>query len=306
MEEFCERVLRISADRLDQPTNGDLRRWVAALAELPSRDRCHLELDAVPTVVGDSEQSDERLRELLMTFHPWRKGPLQFLDHYIDTEWRSDWKWERVKDFVDLDRKTVLDIGCGNGYFGWRMLESGADFVLGLDPILRFVMQFEVFRRYVKATQNHFVVPLIDTDLPEKLSAFDVVFSMGVLYHRTSPIDHLRSLAGALRVGGQVVLETLIVEDDAASVLVPQDRYAQMRNVWFLPSVSMLRRWLERTGFTDVKTIDITTTTPDEQRSTDWMTFQSLVNFLDPSDHGKTIEGYPAPVRATLIATKER
>nr|WP_169730591.1 DUF1698 domain-containing protein [Carnimonas nigrificans] len=44
----------------------------------------------------------------------------------------------------------------------------------------------------------------------------------------------------------------------------------------------------------------------DEQRSTEWMTFQSLKDFLDPEDQHKTIEGYPAPRRALLVATREK
>jgi tRNA (mo5U34)-methyltransferase len=241
-----------------------------------------------------------------MRFHPWRKGPLWFFDHKIDTEWRSDWKWNRVCDAVSLQGCRVLDVGCGNGYFGWRMIEAGAEWVLGFDPILRFLMQFEVFNRYAAGPARHFVVPLADSDLPARLNAFDVVFSMGVLYHRTSPIDHLRSLADALVPGGTLILETLIIEGEGHRVLVPEDRYAQMRNVWFLPTVEMLRLWLRRTGFEAVELVDVSATTTAEQRSTDWMTFQSLADFLSPDDASKTIEGYSAPIRATLKAIRPR
>lgn len=304
MDDFADDVMRISAERLHQPTNGDLKRWVAAFEHLPDPNFCELDLTDGVRVKGITDLDAAEQRDLLMQFHPWRKGPLTFLDHHIDTEWRSDWKWNRICHAIDLKRKSVVDVGCGNGYYGWRMLEAGAEFVLGMDPILRFVMQYEVFRRYATEPRRHFVVPMIDTDLPEKGCEFDVAFSMGVLYHRTSPIDHLRSLAGALTGGGELVLETLIVEQETPTVLVPEDRYAQMRNVWFLPSISMLTLWLKRTGFRNIKTIDVTATSTDEQRSTDWMTFQSLSDFLDPNDKTKTIEGYPAPVRVVMTATK--
>ncbi|MEO1525166.1 MAG: tRNA 5-methoxyuridine(34)/uridine 5-oxyacetic acid(34) synthase CmoB [Planctomycetota bacterium] len=302
--EFADHIRQLSAKRLDQPTNGDLRRWVAAIEELPPPETCRLDTsNGDVRVVGHSSET-KTLRETLMCFHPWRKGPFHFLDLFIDTEWRSDWKWDRIAGSIDLKNRSVLDVGCGNGYYGWRMLAAGASFVLGFDPILRFLMQFEVFSRYADKANAHYVVPLIDSDLPEKLEAFDVAFSLGVLYHRTSPIDHLRSLHGAIRPGGTLVLETLIVEDNEPSVLVPEDRYAQMRNVWFLPSRAMLTRWLARTGFESVRTIDVTRTTTEEQRRTDWMTFQSLSDFLDPADASRTIEGYPSPVRATVTAIK--
>ena len=303
-DDFADSVRQVCARRLDQPTNGDLKRWIAALDQLPSKENCQLEYNDDSVRVVGTEADQASLRESLLKFHPWRKGPFDFLGLSIDTEWRSDWKWNRISGSIDLNQKSVIDVGCGNGYYGWRMLSEGASIVMGLDPILRFLMQFEVFNRYALPPRRNFVVPMIDTDLPERLAAFDVAFSAGVLYHRTSPIDHLRSLAGALVEGGKLVLETLIIEDDVPSVLVPEDRYAQMRNVWFLPSISMLQRWIRRTGFDQIELIDVTPTTTAEQRSTDWMTFQSLKDFLDPNDPLKTIEGYPAPVRATLVATR--
>jgi tRNA (mo5U34)-methyltransferase len=301
---FADSVSQICAQRLDQPSNGDLKRWSIALDTLPPPAGRTLQYDDTGVRVVGRPVDQATLRDRLMSFHPWRKGPFEFLGLTIDSEWRSDWKWDRIAGSIDLRQKSVLDVGCGNGYYGWRMLAAGADFVLGLDPILRFLMQFEVFNRYAPDPRRHFVVPLIDTDLPEKLAAFDVAFSAGVLYHRTGPIDHLRSLAGAITPGGTLVLETLIIAGDGCDVLVPRDRYAQMRNVWFLPTIKMLRRWLNRTGFELSETIDVTPTTADEQRSTDWMTFQSLPDFLDPDDPTRTIEGYPAPIRATLIAKR--
>jgi tRNA (mo5U34)-methyltransferase len=104
--------------------------------------------------------------------------------------------------------------------------------------------------------------------------------------------------------GGELVLETLVVEGDAQQALVPEDRYAMMRNVWFLPSVPALELWLRRAGYVDVRCVDVSRTSIEEQRSTEWMKFQSLPDFLDPADHTLTCEGLPAPTRAVLIARK--
>ena len=142
----------------------------------------------------------------------------------------------------------------------------------------------------------------MDACLVPRLNAFDIAVSMGVLYHRTSPIDHLQMLRESLRRGGQLVLETLIIESNDPVVLVPEGRYAKMRNVWFIPSLSMLTLWLQRTGFRDIKVIDVTPTTSEEQRRTQWMTFESLEDFLNPNDSAQTAEGYPAPIRASVTA----
>ena len=94
--------------------------------------------------------------------------------------------------------QAVLDVGCGNGYYGWRMLEAGASFVLGLDPFLLYVMQFEFLRRYAPDNTPHFLLPLADDALTNAPALFDIAVSMGVLYHRASPIEHLQLLWNTL------------------------------------------------------------------------------------------------------------
>ena len=286
--------------------HGSLETWISAWNLLPSADNAQLiaDRDAV-TIVGDHYGDDPAaLRQTLMAFHPWRKGPFEILGVPIDTEWRSCLKWDRLAPHVNFHNCRVLDVGCGNGYYGWRMLQAGANLVLGFDPFLLFLMQFEVIRRYAAANAQHYVLPMTDQDIPERLNFFNVTLSMGVLYHRTSPIDHLQSLWHSLRPGGTLVLETLILESAAVTCLVPDDRYAKMRNVWFIPSIAMLQLWLKRTGFRDMQVLDISPTTTAEQRRTDWMTFESLADFLDPSDSNRTIESHPAPVRVMIVARK--
>jgi len=177
------------------------------------------------------------------------------------------------------------------------MLGAGADMVIGVDPNWLFFCQFQAVQRYLPNLPA-WHLPFALEDLPASLEGFDTVFSMGVFYHRRSPIEHLLALKDCLVKGGELVLETLVIEGDVQQVLVPED------NVWFLPSVPALERWLRRAGFSDVRCVDVSVTSLEEQRSTEWMRYQSLSDFLDPSDSGKTIEGLPAPRRATLVARK--
>ena len=246
----------------------------------------------------------KKLESLLKTFHPWRKGPYTVHDIHIDTEWRSDWKWDRVLPHISpLKNRSVLDVGCGNGYHMWRMLGEGARLTVGIDPSHLFLVQFEAIRKLMGDDQRAHLLPLGIEQLP-KLEAYDTVFSMGVLYHRRSPLDHLIQLKDQLVSGGELVLETLVIEGDENAVLVPVDRYAQMRNVYFFPSARALKRWLEQVGFEDVRIVDENVTTVGEQRTTEWMTHNSLPDYLDPNDPSKTVEGHPAPRRAVLVATK--
>ncbi|ART78883.1 tRNA 5-methoxyuridine(34)/uridine 5-oxyacetic acid(34) synthase CmoB [Oceanisphaera avium] len=287
--------------------HGDLARWVRALHKLPYLPTERIELlDSVsigrPGEISLGEQ--KKITSLLDQFHPWRKGPFEVHGVHIDTEWRSDWKWQRLLPHISpLKHRYVLDVGCGSGYHLWRMRGAGAKMAVGIDPSPLFLCQFEAIKHFTNGYKGIQLLPLGIEELPE-LRAFDTVFSMGVLYHRKSPIDHLLQLKAQLCDGGELVLETLVIDGDDQQVLVPGERYAKMRNVWFIPSSQALVGWLQKCGFENIKIVDENTTQLGEQRRTDWMRNESLADFLDPEDASKTIEGYPAPKRTIIIANK--
>jgi len=320
MKQFNQFYQQISTNRLDHWLNtlpaqlshwhannlhGEFKHWQKTLDALPAQDS-QSAVDIVNTVkvgeLGDLDQGQfKRLENLMKKFKPWRKGPYHIHGLHIDTEWRSDFKWDRLAEHIsDLSGKYVLDIGCGSGYHLWRMRGAGAEFVVGIDPTQLFLMQFNAIKHFIDDSQVH-LLPLGVEQLPE-LKAFDTVFAMGVLYHRRSPIDFIYQLKSQLVKGGELVLETLIVDGDENTVLVPGERYAKMRNVWFLPSEKAMCAWLERCGFSNVRVVNTDITALDEQRKTEWIDTESLQDFLDPNDNSKTIEGYPAPKRAIFIA----
>lgn len=288
--------------------HGDHADWQSAFDALPAlaADTVTLDSPAITAARDTSPSNAERARleAALMGLHPWRKGPFDLLGVTIDSEWRSDLKWARLAPHLSsLGGRFVLDVGCGNGYYLWRMAGAGARAAIGVDPSQKFLFQFRAVQRYLR-TPGVFWLPLRSEDLPADMAAFDTVFSMGVLYHRRSPFRHLEELRAALRPGGELVLETLVVDGSPDTVLVPRGRYAGMRNVWFLPSPPALSNWLKRAGFDDVRIVDVTATTAEEQRATPWMRFHSLSDFLDPDDLTRTIEGHPAPLRAIAIARR--
>ncbi len=307
-EQWYKQLEQRLASVFETHPHGDLPRWLAALNQLPSVPGAEAALDQstvtlrAPGALTATQQ--DQLEQGLRGLMPWRKGPFDFFGTAIDTEWRSDWKWDRISPGLsDLRGRAVLDVGCGSGYHCWRILGAGARRVVGIDPGMLFLVQFQAVRGYLGDPPAHLLPQRLE-DLPHQLQLFDTTLSLGVLYHRRSPIDHLIELKGTLKPGGELVLETLVIEGGMGETLMPEDRYARMRNVWFIPSVPTLERWLQRAGYRDIKCADMTRTTTEEQRPTQWMQFQSLPDFLDPEDELRTIEGYPAPRRATLVARK--
>jgi tRNA (mo5U34)-methyltransferase len=268
-------------------------------------------IDVVPDRIQIGMETDitaenkDTLFQSLQHLKPWRKGPFQLFGIDIDAEWRSDMKWNRLKGHIaPLARKRVLDIGCSNGYYMFKMASMKPDFVIGIEPYLSFYFQYQLLQTYLKFEQIC-CLPFTIEDMPVMQEWFDTVFCMGILYHRRSPLDMLLQIRSNLKKGGELILETLIIKGDSDLTLIPENRYAKMNNVYFIPTIPCLRNWLARTGFHNIRCIDITRTTTEEQHRTEWIDTESLEDFLDEHDADKTVEGYPAPVRAILIANAQ-
>lgn len=287
--------------------HGHFPRWLEALNSLPSNNTNTIDLnsDSITTVAAHQSAHQQTLiTDALLQLAPWRKGPFNIEGVFVDSEWRSFLKWDRIAEHISpLSGRTILDVGCGNGYYGYRMLGAGAKSVVGVDPGELFCTQFLAINHFVEATQLA-VLPLTGEMVFDQPYLFDTVFSMGVLSHRREPQEHLAGLLSCLKSGGELVLETLVIESPDAELLVPEDRYANMRNVWKLPSVSLLLQQMLDAGFCNPRCVDICRTSTDEQRPTPWMPSHSLQHGLDPSDPSLTKEGYPAPTRAVVIANK--
>lgn len=285
LEHWLPEIEPVIRRRLSKASHGDFPRWREAVEKLAT----------APDVPSR--------RDLLLSLKPWRKGPFDVGGVHIDAEWRSDLKWNRVRESIaPLHGRAVLDVGCGNGYYALRMHEAGARAVLGIDPTVLYVMQFLAVT-FETSQRAIAVLPLRLDELPEVPRVFDTTFSMGVLYHQRSPLDHLRQLRQTLRPDGQLVLETLFIPGDGSYACTPADRYARMKNVWMLPTIPELSTWLRRSGYCEIEIIDKSITSSDEQRATEWMAFDSLSDALDPENPDRTIEGWPAPRRVIVTAT---
>ena len=226
---------------------------------------------------------------------------------YLLIEWRSDLKWERIKGAVgSLTDKKILDVGCSNGYFMFKMLEQKPKAILGIDPVAHCWAQFEFIKSLMKSEEPIEFSPLGVEHVKYFDELFDVILHMGIIYHHRHPLEQLLDAKKALRPGGKIILETITIPGEDSICLFPEDRYAKMRNVWFVPTTSCLVNWLKKTKFTNIKVVSETKLTPEEQRVTPWSSEQSLEDFLDPHNPERTIEGHPAPNRVAIYAEKKK
>ncbi len=285
---------------------GNEKLWREVLAGLPSLVSNHVDFKGDRVVIGASGEISEDQRQSVLrsikSLSPWRKGPFDVFGIPLDCEWASNIKWDRVKDHIrPLKGKRIFDVGCSSGYYMFRMLAQEPFMVLGIDPQILYYSQFLLLQHFA-ARDNLYYLPAKLEELPDFTDYFDTVFFMGVIYHRKSPIDTLGQLRKSMIKGGELVIETLIIEGDKPHALFPEDRYASMRNVFFIPTVACLESWLKRSKFGDIRLVDVSRTSEDEQRTTPFSGVMSLNNYLDPEDPSKTIEGYPAPIRAMVVA----
>ena len=303
-----DRVRRIRTERSEKLSRPYHAAQAQKLTLLPTAEALgssiSRELNADHVNIGtesDLTQSQHQLvNDALVALMPWRKGPFRLFGHEIDAEWNSNRKWDRVIQALgDLRGRSILDVGCGNGYYVFRAAASEPGKIIGIDPSVPFLLSFELFQRYLQLPNLQYERLGVE-DLEVFDRAFDIALCMGIVYHHRNPIVILTRLLRTLRVGGFAIVESQTIDGEGSMALFPEERYAKARNVYFMPTQDCLVNWMRRSGFKNVEVISHTKVTSEEQRTTEWMAYESLQDFLDPQDDSLTIEGYPAPWRTVV------
>lgn len=275
-----------------------------AIASLPEYTNVQVTLgDSVDIQIEDlSAEKAAQIKETALLMKPWRKGPFRLNDLFIDSEWQSQIKYNLLEPHFDLTDKIVGDIGCNNGYYLFRMLSQKPKKLIGFDPSAIYYSQFQFIDHFIKSDIVYELLGVEHVEFYEH--KFDTLFCLGVLYHRSDPVAMLKSLFKGLNKGGELILDTFMIDGEDEMCLTPKDRYSKIPNIYFVPTVPSLINWCHRAGFENIKVLETVVTDANEQRKTEWIDGQSLEDFLDPNDQTKTVEGYPAPKRVYIKAIK--
>ncbi|MDC7234119.1 MAG: tRNA 5-methoxyuridine(34)/uridine 5-oxyacetic acid(34) synthase CmoB [Spirochaetales bacterium] len=303
--ERLEQRRREQSGLLDKPS---ARVFQTPLEQVKPRDGDSFDFSGDTIRLGEagilSAEDQSALEASLKSLIPWRKGPFSYYGTEIDSEWRSNLKWDRVEPWLpDLKNKKICDVGCNNEYYMYRMLPADPWFVLGIDPMVRYYFHHQLNKKFHRDHRINFdLLGVDDLDLFPRF--FDVVFFMGIIYHRRNPVQTLNVINSCMKPGGTIILEASGIPGDEPYCLFPEGRYMKAPGYWFLPTASALKNMLSRSGFHKIEVFENFKLEHEEQRQTPWAIYESLEHFLDPDNPDKTVEGYPAPVRIYIRAEK--
>jgi tRNA (mo5U34)-methyltransferase len=164
-----------------------------------------------------------------------------------------------------LAGKRVLDVGCNAGGFAFKAAEDGADYVLGIDPVDRYIEQANFIGKAIGAEDVEFAQLSIEELDPEVHGIFDVVLNFGLLYHLENPVMGMRKIAD---VTGRLMIVDTNVDPDVdgpywqlnVANQVSLDSKSASTSLWrseaaqaqFLPSPEGVEVLLEFLGFEEV------------------------------------------------------
>jgi tRNA (mo5U34)-methyltransferase len=287
----------------------DRQKWMTWKNIAPLREvinnlqdtECEVKLDDVIKISGKYSNNILDEAKKLM---PWRKGPFELFDTFIDAEWQSNIKYNLLREYFNLTNKKVADIGCNNGYYLFRMQEDNPKSLVGFDPSPLYKTQFDFINHFIKSEIVYELLGVEHLEFYEE--KFDIIFCLGVLYHRSDPVAMLKQLFKGLDKQGEVILDTFYIEGDSEMCLCPKSSYSKIPNIYFVPSIPALKNWCLRAGFKSFEVLETSITQENEQRKTEWIEGESLKDFLDPNDNTKTVEGYPAPARVYVKLMKDK
>ncbi len=150
---------------------------------------------------------------------------------------------------ADLRGREVLDIGCWSGGDALILAGLGAR----VTALEEHPISSAAARRLCRelGTDVKVLKTSLYRDRKKWAQSFDLVYTMGVVYHVTDPLLFLRIGFAYLRPGGRLILETKAHEGEDS--LCGYSGTTVKGWNWYAPSAEALRRWLLDAGFAEAE-----------------------------------------------------
>ena len=153
-------------------------------------------------------------------------------------------RW-RTMGLDDIKGRSVLDIGCAEGWFSMKCLDAGAVTVMGIDCERRLdpALKGRITQRMGAVDDP------VRNPVPQN-GAFDIILCLRVLYHMRDPILALERMRKALKPGGVMLLEMWFDDpgDGSETMRFLGDEPPGMR--WSITG-PCLKRMLRACGFSE-------------------------------------------------------
>lgn len=157
----------------------------------------------------------------------------------------------------DLTGKTVLDIGCWDGFYAFECERRGAAKVLatdlweaaGQDAFLLAHKELGSKIGWMKADVYDLSMMLHPGE------RYDVTLFLGVLYHLKHPLLALQEVADCTAPGGLVIVDTVVSHpayDQPVMAFCPGRELSDDPTNWWAPNPACMAAMLEEAGFTNV------------------------------------------------------
>jgi 2-polyprenyl-3-methyl-5-hydroxy-6-metoxy-1,4-benzoquinol methylase len=157
--------------------------------------------------------------------------------------------WQKPEEVLTMIRplkgKKVVDIGCGTGYFSFRLVDSGA-VVVAADIDDRFLGYVDSVKQARNISSKYLQTRKVQPDDPmlEKREA-DVVMIVNTYHHLENRVEYLKKVKAGLKKTGYVVIIDFFNKD------LPLGPPKEMKQ-----SADDITRDLKLAGFTQFRTDD--------------------------------------------------
>lgn len=183
----------------------------------------------------------------------------------LKADWMKDFHYYRHRHIFQgilnsvgpLDGRSVLDIGCNEGYYSFAASELGAERVVGLELREENLDRARQLRDFFGYANCDFAQGSVTDASILELGSFDIVFCFGVLYHLENPMIGLRNLKRL--TGSALVVDSALTSLDMGPfITVGSEPVENLRagetGVTFYPSLGALEMMLKCGGF-EVETL---------------------------------------------------